>query len=114
VVLQAYEIGQFCRAVASTVGMATRHSANGSEIPARRERRALSCARLAVSFPEGAGDIGMSRTQCFALGMVLVALGVAALFQVIHVDPVLRTISIEALGSVSILAAMVFFVCAFR
>ncbi len=56
----------------------------------------------------------MSRTQCFALGMVLVALGVAALFQVIHVDPVLRTISIEALGSVSILAAMVFFVCAFR
>ena len=62
----------------------------------------------------GYGGPGMSRTQSFALGMVLVALGVAALFQVIHVDPVLRTVSIEALGSVSILAAMVFFLRAFR
>jgi hypothetical protein len=56
----------------------------------------------------------MTRLQCFALGMVLVALGVAALFQVIQIDPVLRIVSIEALGSISILAAMVFFLCAFR
>lgn len=56
----------------------------------------------------------MSRLQCFALGMVLVALGVAALFQVVHIDPVLRIVSIEALGSVSILAAMIFFLCVFK
>lgn len=56
----------------------------------------------------------MTRTQCFALGMVLVAIGVAALFQVIHIDPVLRIISIEALGAIAIIASMVFFICAFR
>lgn len=46
--------------------------------------------------------------------MVLVAIGVAALFQVIHIDPVLRIISIEALGAIAIIASMVFFICAFR
>ena len=56
----------------------------------------------------------MTRTQCFALGMVLVALGVAALFQVIHIDSVMRIISIEALGVIAIIASMVFFMCAFR
>ena len=56
----------------------------------------------------------MSRLQNFALGMVLVVMGVAALFQIIHVDPVLRTVSIAALSVVSILAAMVFFLFAFR
>jgi hypothetical protein len=56
----------------------------------------------------------MTRTQCFALGMVLLALGVAALFQVIDIDHVLRLVSIAALGTVSVLAAMVFFLCAFE
>jgi hypothetical protein len=56
----------------------------------------------------------LTRTQCFALGMVLVAIGLAALFQVIQIDRVMRIVSIEALGSISILAAMVFFLCAFR
>jgi hypothetical protein len=56
----------------------------------------------------------MSRLQSFALGMVLVVMGVAALFQIIYVDPVLRTVSIAALSVVSILAAMVFFLFAFR
>jgi len=55
----------------------------------------------------------MSRIQNFALGMVLVVMGVAALFQIIAVDHVLRLVSIGALGTVSILAAMVFFAFAF-
>jgi len=56
----------------------------------------------------------MSRLQSFAMAMVLAALGVAALFHIIRVDPVLRLASIGALGTISILAAMVFFVFAFR
>lgn len=56
----------------------------------------------------------MSKLQSFAMAMVLAALGVAALFQVIEVDPVLRLVSIGALGTISILAAMVFFLFAFR
>ena len=55
----------------------------------------------------------MSRVQCFALGMVLATMGVAALFQIIHVDHVMRIVSIGALGTVSIIASMVFFLCAF-
>jgi hypothetical protein len=55
----------------------------------------------------------MTKTQCFALGMVLAAMGVAALFQIIQVDHLMRIVSIGALGSVSIIASMVFFVCAF-
>jgi len=50
----------------------------------------------------------MSKLQSFAMAMVLAALGVAALLQIIDVDPVLRMVSIGALGTVSILAAMVF------
>jgi hypothetical protein len=46
--------------------------------------------------------------------MVLLALGVAALFQIIDIDHVLRMVSIAALGTVSVLAAMVFFLCAFH
>jgi hypothetical protein len=57
---------------------------------------------------------GMSKLQSFAIAMVLAALGVAALFQVIQVDPVLRLVSVGALGTISILAAMVFFLFAFR
>ena len=49
----------------------------------------------------------------FALGLVLDAMGVAAFFQVFHVDPVWRFASIGALSAVSILAAAVFFVFAF-
>ena len=56
----------------------------------------------------------MSKLQSFAIAMVLAALGVAALFQVIQVDPVLRLVSVGALGTISILAAMVFFLFAFR
>jgi len=56
----------------------------------------------------------MSRLQSFALGLVLVVMGVAALFQIIDVDPVMRTVSIGALSAVSVLAALVFFLFAFR
>ena len=56
----------------------------------------------------------MTRTQCFALGMVLAVMGVAALFQIIPVDHVMRLVSIGALGTVAIVASMVFFLCAFR
>jgi hypothetical protein len=55
----------------------------------------------------------MTRTQCFALGMVLAAMGVTALFQIMDIDHVLRLVSIAALGTVSVLAAMVFLICAF-
>lgn len=57
---------------------------------------------------------GMSKLQSFAMAMVLAALGVTALFQIIEVDHVLRLASIGALGTISILAAMVFFLFAFR
>ena len=56
----------------------------------------------------------MSKLQSFAIGMVMMAMGVAALFQVIHVDGVVRVVSIMALGSLSLLGALVFFVFAFR
>ncbi len=56
----------------------------------------------------------MSKFQSFALGMVLIALGVAALLQVIEIDRVMRIISIEALGTISIVASLVFFIFAFR
>jgi hypothetical protein len=55
----------------------------------------------------------MSRLKDFALGMVLTALGVAAFFQVFHVDPVLRFASVGAVCAICILAAAVFFVFAF-
>lgn len=56
----------------------------------------------------------MNRLQNFALGLVMVAIGVAALLQIIDVDQVLRLVSIGAVGVVSILGAMVFFLFAFR
>lgn len=56
----------------------------------------------------------MSKLQSFAIGMVMAAMGVAALFQVIQVDHVLRIVSIEALGSLSLLGSLVFFVFAFK
>ncbi|HEX4270360.1 MAG TPA: hypothetical protein VHZ32_03205 [Rhizomicrobium sp.] len=56
----------------------------------------------------------MSKLQNFALGLVLAAMGFAALLQIVPVDRVLRLVSIGALGTVSILGAMVFFVFAFR
>ena len=56
----------------------------------------------------------MSKLQSFAMAMVFVALGVAAFLQVFDFDPVLRRVSVMALGAVSILAAMVFFMFAFR
>jgi hypothetical protein len=55
----------------------------------------------------------MTRPQSFALGMVLLTLGVAALFQVFNIDPLMRVVSIAALGTVAVLASMVFFLCAF-
>ncbi len=59
------------------------------------------------------GTDGMSRIKDFALGLVLAAMGVAAFFQVFHVDPVWRFASIGALSAISVLAAAVFFVFAF-
>ncbi len=56
----------------------------------------------------------MSKLQSFAMAMVFVALGVATLLQVFDFDPVLRRVSVMALGTVSILAAMVFFMFAFK
>ena len=56
----------------------------------------------------------MSKIQNFAMGMVFATMGVAALLQIVHVDRVLRLVSIGALGVVSILGAMVFFLFAFR
>jgi hypothetical protein len=56
----------------------------------------------------------MSKLQNFAIALVLAAMGFAALLQIIPVDHVLRLVSIGALGTVSILGAMVFFVFAFR
>ncbi len=55
-----------------------------------------------------------SKLQSFAMAMVLAALCVAALLQIIQVDHVLRLASIRALGTTSILAAMVFFLFAFK
>jgi hypothetical protein len=63
--------------------------------------------------PWGTG-VGMSKLQNFALGLFMAVLGVAALLQIIEVDHVLRLVSIGALGAVSILGAMVFFLFAFR
>jgi Na+/proline symporter len=56
----------------------------------------------------------MSKLQNVALGLVLVAIGFAALLQILPADRVLRLVSIGALGTVSILGAMVFFVFALR
>lgn len=55
----------------------------------------------------------MSKLKDFALGLVLLAIGVAAFFQVFHVSPLWRSVSIGALSAVSIQAAAVFFVVAF-
>jgi hypothetical protein len=55
----------------------------------------------------------MGKLKDFALGLVLLAIGVAAFFQVFHVSALWRSISIGALSGLSILAAAVFFVVAF-
>lgn len=54
----------------------------------------------------------MSRAQSFSLGLVLAVMGIAAILQIIPVDHIWRLVSIGALGTVSLLAAMVFFVFA--
>lgn len=56
----------------------------------------------------------MSRLQSFAIGLVMAAIGVAAILQVSPIDGFWKTISIEALGAVSILGAMIFFLGAYR
>ena len=55
----------------------------------------------------------MGKLKDFALGLVLLAIGVAAFFQVFHVSPFWRSVSIGGLSALSILAAAVFFVVAF-
>lgn len=55
----------------------------------------------------------MARLKDFALGLVLIAIGIAAFFQVFEVDPVWRFASIGAVSAVCVLAAAVFFVFAF-
>ena len=64
-----------------------------------------------IACVEGVGL--MARLKDFALGLVLAAMGVAAFFQVFHVDPAWRFASIGALSAISVLAAAVFFVFAF-
>jgi hypothetical protein len=56
----------------------------------------------------------MSRLQNFVIGMVMAALGIAALLQVIPGDPVMRLISVMAVCSLSVIGALVFFVFAFK
>ena len=56
----------------------------------------------------------MNRLQGAAIGFMLLALGITAFLQIMDVDHVMRILSIAALGTVSILAAMVFFVFAFK
>ena len=56
----------------------------------------------------------MSKLHSFAIGLMMAAMGVAALFQVIQVDRVLRLVSIGALGTVSLVGSLVFFVFAFK
>jgi hypothetical protein len=56
----------------------------------------------------------MSRLQNFAIGMVMAALGVAALLQVTPVDHVMRLVSIMAVGCLSVLGSLVFFIFAFK
>ena len=55
----------------------------------------------------------MAKLKDFALGLVLLAIGVAAFFQVFHVSPLWRSVSIGALSGLALLAAAVFFVVAF-
>ena len=43
----------------------------------------------------------MTRLQCFALGMVLAAIGVASLFQIVEMDRIVRLASIGALVNIS-------------
>ena len=55
----------------------------------------------------------MGKLKDFALGLVLLAIGVVAFFQVFPVSAFWRSVSIGALSGLSILAAAVFFVVAF-
>ena len=56
----------------------------------------------------------MTKIQSFALGMFLLTLGGTALIQVMDFDNVMRIVSIEALGTISIVASLVFFIFIFR
>lgn len=56
----------------------------------------------------------MSRLQSFAIGLVMAAIGIAALLQVSNIDTFWKTISVEALGAVSLFGAMIFFLGGFR
>ena len=58
--------------------------------------------------------MGMNRLQGGAIGFVLLAMGITAFLQILDVDHVLRILSIAALGTISILGAMVFFVFAIK
>jgi hypothetical protein len=52
----------------------------------------------------------MSKAKDLALGLFMLFIGVAALLQVLDVDPVWRYVSICALSGISILGAGVFFI----
>jgi hypothetical protein len=56
----------------------------------------------------------LNKLQSFSIALVLFVIAVAALLQIVHVDPVLRKISIAAVSAVSLLAAMVFFLFTYR
>jgi hypothetical protein len=54
----------------------------------------------------------MSRLQNSFIGIVLLAIGLAAFFQVAQVDPVMRLVSIMLLGVVAAIGALIFFIYA--
>jgi len=51
----------------------------------------------------------MGKLQNFSISLVMFALGVTALLYVIDVDRVIRLVAMMALGSLSVLGALVFF-----
>jgi hypothetical protein len=55
----------------------------------------------------------MSRVQSFSIGMVMFALGVAAMVHVTPIDHVLRLVSVMAVGTLSIIGSLVFFLFTF-
>jgi hypothetical protein len=51
----------------------------------------------------------MSPLQNVTIGVVMAAIGIAAFFQVAHVDPIWRVVSIMGVGMVAGIGALIFF-----
>ena len=56
----------------------------------------------------------MNKFQSFSIGLVLLALALAAALQILPVDPVMRRVSIGAVSAVCLMAAMIFFLFAVK